>query len=111
MLKDEKENDDSLRAQFGDKWSRVPSENLTAPLIQESGKYRGILQTASNADAIVRNKFEQNRRGIELLSMTEVDLYLKLKDRNKLNFKLEIQTKNLNLKNYINIDRSFSLKK
>jgi programmed cell death 6-interacting protein len=71
-LKDEKENDDGLRGQFGGKWTRVSSENLTAPLIQELGKYRGILQTAGNADSIVRNKFEQYKRGMELLSMTEV---------------------------------------
>lgn len=72
LLKDEKENDDSLRNQFGAKWTRVPSSNLTAPLMQELGKNRGLLQTAGNADSIVRSKFEQNKRGMELLSMTEV---------------------------------------
>lgn len=72
LLKEEKENDDNLRGQFGAKWTRVASDTLTAPLLQELGKYRGILQTASNADSVVRNKFEQNKRGMELLSMTEV---------------------------------------
>lgn len=36
--------------------------------LQELGKYRGILATASNADKMVKTKFEQNREGIELLS-------------------------------------------
>lgn len=74
LLKDEKDNDDSLRTQFQEKWTRVPSDRLTVPLTQELGKYRGILHTASNADAIVVNKFEANRKGIEILSKTEADL-------------------------------------
>ncbi|KAI1724665.1 BRO1-like domain-containing protein [Ditylenchus destructor] len=74
LLKDEKENDDNLRNQFRDKWSRVPSDKLTTPLQQELGKYRGILNTASSADNVVRNKFDANRRGIELLSQTENEL-------------------------------------
>ena len=40
--------------------------------LQEIGKYRGILHTASNADKMVREKFEANRQGIDLLSKNEV---------------------------------------
>uniref|UniRef100_A0A915EJP3 BRO1 domain-containing protein n=1 Tax=Ditylenchus dipsaci TaxID=166011 RepID=A0A915EJP3_9BILA len=58
LLKDEKDTDDSLRAQLREKWSRVPSEKLTPPLVQELGKYRGILQTASAADLILLSKTE-----------------------------------------------------
>lgn len=72
ILNDEKETDNKIRNQFGVKWTRVPSEQLTVPLIQELGKYRGILNTAANADGIVRKKFGENARGIELLSMNEV---------------------------------------
>ena len=43
LLKDEKDTDDSLRAQLREKWTRVSSEKLTPPLVQELGKYRGIL--------------------------------------------------------------------
>ncbi|KAK6026554.1 BRO1-like domain protein [Ostertagia ostertagi] len=66
----EKESDDNLRRQFGTKWSRMSSEQLTGPLLQEIGKYRGILHTASNADKMVKEKFETNRAGIEMLSGT-----------------------------------------
>lgn len=75
MLKDEKENDEQLRVQFQEKWTRVPSEKLTLPLMQELGKYRGILNTASNADKIVLEKFEASSRGIEILSKTEVKFF------------------------------------
>lgn len=40
--------------------------------MQEIGKYRGILNTAANADKIVVEKFEANKKGIEILSKTEV---------------------------------------
>lgn len=75
LLRDEKTNDDNLRGQFGDKWTRMPSDQLTSPLQQEIGKYRGILNTASNADSIVVNKFEQSRKGIEMLSKPEVGIF------------------------------------
>ncbi|KJH50646.1 BRO1-like domain protein [Dictyocaulus viviparus] len=74
ILTEEKENDDTLRRQFGTKWSRMSSEQLTGPLLQEIGKYRGILHTASNADKMVRNKFEANRVAIDMLSKNEVEL-------------------------------------
>lgn len=50
----------------------MASDQLTGPLVQEVGKYRGILHTASSADKMVTDKFEANRAGIELLSKNEV---------------------------------------
>lgn len=74
LLSEEKENDDRLRSQFKDKWTRMASDQLTAPLHQECGKYRGILHAASNADGMVRQKLEENKEGIRLLSATEPEL-------------------------------------
>uniref|UniRef100_A0A1I7ZGC7 BRO1 domain-containing protein n=1 Tax=Steinernema glaseri TaxID=37863 RepID=A0A1I7ZGC7_9BILA len=74
LLKDENDTDQNLRTQFQEKWTRMASSALTGPLTQEIGKYRGILHTASNADNIVRTKFEQHRQGFELLSKTEAEL-------------------------------------
>src|SRR4051794_19536343 len=71
-MREEKENDDKLRAEFKEKWNRVPSENLTLPLAQEMGKYRQILATAAKADGIVSSKFQQNLPGMEILSRPEV---------------------------------------
>ncbi|VDO12623.1 unnamed protein product [Brugia timori] len=57
-----------MRSQFKDKWTRMTSDQLTAPLHQECGKYRGILHAASNADETVKQKLEENREGIKLLT-------------------------------------------
>ncbi|CAJ0578562.1 unnamed protein product, partial [Mesorhabditis spiculigera] len=73
-LKEEKDNDNNLRSQFGAKWTRTSSEHLTGPLIQEIGKYRGILHTATNADQMVKKKFQDNQAGIALLSKNEPEL-------------------------------------
>lgn len=74
LLNEEKQNDDRLRGQFKEKWTRMASEQLTTPLQQECGKYRGILHAASNADQTVKQKFEESREGIRLLSITEPEL-------------------------------------
>uniref|UniRef100_A0A915PJX6 BRO1 domain-containing protein n=1 Tax=Setaria digitata TaxID=48799 RepID=A0A915PJX6_9BILA len=74
LLNEEKENDDRLRSQFKDKWTRMSSDQLTVPLHQECGKYRGILHAASNADETVKQKLAENREGIVLLSATEPEL-------------------------------------
>uniref|UniRef100_A0A914X123 BRO1 domain-containing protein n=1 Tax=Plectus sambesii TaxID=2011161 RepID=A0A914X123_9BILA len=74
LLTEEKQSDVQLRAQFKEKWTRMASERLTEPLWQEIGKYRGILDTAANADNIVRTKLDANRRGLELLSKPEPEL-------------------------------------
>lgn len=52
----------------------MTSDKLTAPLHQEVGKYRGILQAATNADQIVKQKMDENREAIKLLSLPEPEL-------------------------------------
>uniref|UniRef100_F1KVB4 Apoptosis-linked gene 2-interacting protein X 1 n=1 Tax=Ascaris suum TaxID=6253 RepID=F1KVB4_ASCSU len=74
LLNEEKDSDDRLRAQFKEKWTRMTSDKLTAPLHQEVGKYRGILQAATNADQIVKQKMDENREAIKLLSLPEPEL-------------------------------------
>uniref|UniRef100_A0A915BQU5 MHD domain-containing protein n=2 Tax=Parascaris univalens TaxID=6257 RepID=A0A915BQU5_PARUN len=74
LLNEEKDSDDRLRAQFKEKWTRMASDKLTAPLHQEVGKYRGILQAATNADQIVKQKMDENREAIKLLSLSEPEL-------------------------------------
>ncbi|VDK46269.1 unnamed protein product [Anisakis simplex] len=74
LLAEEKDSDDRLRVQFKDKWTRMGSDKLTAPLHQEIGKYRGILQAATNADQIVKQKMEESREAVKLLSLPEPEL-------------------------------------
>nr|XP_039266807.1 programmed cell death 6-interacting protein-like isoform X2 [Styela clava] len=69
MLNEEQTTDDELRAKFGAKWTRTKSSELTVPLRQEIQKYTTIIDNAQKADKIVREKFNTQREGIEMLCM------------------------------------------
>ena len=74
MLDEEQSTDDNLRQQFKERWSRLSSEKLTTPLYDEVHNYRDILSKAQYADGIVKQKFENHRKCINLLSKTEVKI-------------------------------------
>ncbi|KAK7092226.1 programmed cell death 6-interacting protein-like isoform X2 [Littorina saxatilis] len=67
-LDNEEKSDKQLREQFKEKWTRTPSQTLTKPMRDEAMKYKTILDTAIQADRIVRDKYEQNKMAISLLS-------------------------------------------
>jgi programmed cell death 6-interacting protein len=71
-LDDEGKSDTQLRDQFKERWSRTPSTTLTKPMRDEAVKYRTILDTAIQADRIVREKYEKNKQAITLLSKPPV---------------------------------------
>lgn len=74
LLNEERDSDAKLRAQFKERWTRTPSEKLTEVFRSNLGKYREVINCAVGADQIVREKFEKNSNGIDLLSKSGAQL-------------------------------------
>lgn len=74
LLDEEQQADDSLREQFKEKWTRTPSAKLTEMFRSNASKYQQIMSNATDADRTVRDKFEKNRTGIEMLSKSLAEL-------------------------------------
>ncbi|CAG5134687.1 unnamed protein product, partial [Candidula unifasciata] len=73
-LDDEEKSDQQLRDQFKEKWTRTPSVTLTRPMRDEANKYKSILDTAIQADHIVRDKYNTHKKAIALLSAPKSEL-------------------------------------
>ena len=67
-------SDEQLRKQFGTRWTRMASSQLSEPLRSESAKYRAIANNAEKADGIVREKYTKHERAMELLSGSDQEL-------------------------------------
>lgn len=74
MLDEEKQADDSLREQFRERWTRTPSVKLTEMFRSNAEKYRVIINNATQADSVVKEKFDKNRAGMDLLSKSPEEL-------------------------------------
>lgn len=70
LMDEERDSDNQLRAQFKERWSRISSDKLTEMFRTNAKKYREVITNAIEADKVVRQKFEANQKGIELLSMS-----------------------------------------
>ena len=75
MMDEEERQDTQMRERFTAKWTPKPSAELTMQLRQEAEKYRGILENAVRADAIVKEKYNNHRRNMDLLSKGEVWIF------------------------------------
>ncbi|XP_072929471.1 programmed cell death 6-interacting protein [Epargyreus clarus] len=74
MLREEAEADAALRGQFGARWARTPSPQLTEAFRANAAKYAQIIDNAVRADAIVQQKFNQHKESIELLSRSDGEI-------------------------------------
>lgn len=61
LLREEAQADEALRAQFGARWTRTASAQLTEAFRANAAKYAQIIDNAVRADAIVQQKLEQHR--------------------------------------------------
>lgn len=69
ILDEERDSDNQLRTQFKERWTRISSDKLTEMFRTNAKKYREVINNAIAADKTVREKFEKNQKGIELLSL------------------------------------------
>ncbi|XP_011665500.1 programmed cell death 6-interacting protein isoform X2 [Strongylocentrotus purpuratus] len=74
QLDEERETDVQMKEKFKEKWTRVPSDQLTTALRAESSKYRTILNNAVQADHTVKDKYKQSRPFIMILSKDQVEI-------------------------------------
>ena len=72
MLKDEREQDEKLRTQYKEKWSRTGSEPLTKQLTDDQTKYQTLLNRSREADAKVKSQFEDMADFMRILSLPKV---------------------------------------
>ncbi|KRZ28668.1 Apoptosis-linked interacting protein [Trichinella pseudospiralis] len=84
LLNEEKESDDQLRLQFKEKWTRMASEKLTEPLLQEIRKIEEVLESAKKADETIRQKLQTHSAGIETLSKVEVGIFCDIMQNRRL---------------------------
>ncbi|KAI8393304.1 ALIX V-shaped domain binding to HIV-domain-containing protein [Radiomyces spectabilis] len=67
-IEEENNHDEILRRQYGNLWTRPPSQLLTKALLTEGSKHHDTIQAAQKADRIVRAKLGSWSRPIEMLS-------------------------------------------
>jgi len=71
LLREEKDSDDKMRAQYKDKWNRTPSDKLTGTFTTNVTKYRSIITTAQQADSVVKTKLNDHLPAMTALASGE----------------------------------------
>ena len=71
-MDDEERADSGLKDRFKEKWTRQPSSVLFRELRAEANKYMTILTNATQADGIVKSKYDMHVNGMTLLSKSQV---------------------------------------
>lgn len=73
-LNEEEMSDRQLRGQYRQYWTRTPSEVLNQQIRGECASYRKIINSALQADGLVRQRYLKSRDAIGLLSLPDTDI-------------------------------------
>ena len=65
MLKEERESDEQLKAQYKDRWNRTPSGQLTGTFNTNATKYRTIINNAKSVSACIIAHFQSNHNAVK----------------------------------------------
>lgn len=73
MLQEEADVDSSYRATYGTlRWTRPPSVEVSAPLVQRAEQLEAVLNAAAESDGLVRAKFGEWEEAIGVLDRGQV---------------------------------------
>jgi len=72
ILQQEEQQDSECRSQFGNRWPRKPSRELTANFWSQLEKHEKTLQLAAKGDDSIKTNFDGHMPYIESLSATRV---------------------------------------
>ncbi|KAK4471301.1 hypothetical protein MN116_004741 [Schistosoma mekongi] len=70
-LDDEEKSDDSLRTQYGERWSRKPSKELNKSWRSDIQKCLNLLEQTTKTDASLLERYEKYKKELEMLSKPE----------------------------------------
>ncbi|KAH8877924.1 Programmed cell death 6-interacting protein [Schistosoma japonicum] len=70
-LDDEEKSDDSLRTQYGERWSRKPSKELNKLWRSDIQKCLNLLEQTTKTDASLLERYEKYEEELEMLSKPE----------------------------------------
>ena len=73
-IEEEEKEDNQLRAQHGQRWTRMPSASVNGQYKQSLFDYKQKMQMAGATDAQIKQKFESNKSSFDLLSKTRADV-------------------------------------
>lgn len=74
VLDDEEAADNQMRQQYGQRWSRMPSNSINLGFRQQLKDYQSKGQVASETDKRVEEKFNVHGESLKLLNKTRAEL-------------------------------------
>ena len=73
-LEKESKDDEECRIQFGNRWTRLPSYQLTQNMIKQIGDYKSKVQLAQKSDQLITSKIHQYSSLFKIFGLTKYQL-------------------------------------